>query len=50
MTDLFWQFEVEQAALPQCGLQDLDKLHRLAGREPGHQFQQLLHESVLEVG
>lgn len=49
-TDPFRKPELRHAALPQRGLQDLHQLHRLAGRQAGHQLQQLLCKAVLEVG
>lgn len=47
---LFRESELQQAALPQRRLEDLNQLHWFTGRQTGHQLQKLVHETVLEVG
>lgn len=47
---LFRESELQQAALPQRRLEDLNQLHWFTGRQTGHQLQKLVHKTVLEVG
>jgi len=41
---------MNESALPQCGLKDFNQIMWFAGRQPGHQLQEFLNKTVLEMG